>query len=96
MHQVTGDPNKSTTKTKEEQMSINLRFVAPVLAAGAVAVAIAGAPSASAASVRTCADGGGATICQSPGNVEIHPEQPPVQAPRIYGPFSSPIPFLFN
>jgi hypothetical protein len=77
-------------------MTIKPRFIAPLLAAGAVAAAIAAAPNASAAGVRDCASGGGATICQSPGNVEIHTDQPQVQAPRVYGPFSSPLPFLFN
>ncbi len=77
-------------------MTITSRFIAPLLAAGAVAAAIAAAPNASAADVRTCANGGGATICQSPGNAEIHTNGPQVQAPRSYGPFSSPAPFLFN
>jgi hypothetical protein len=77
-------------------MNIKSRFMAPLLAAGAVAVAIAAAPTASAADVRTCANGGGATICQSPGNAEIHTDRPQVQPPRVYGPFSSPAPFLFN
>jgi hypothetical protein len=76
-------------------MITRLRLIAPVLAAGAVAAAITAAPTALAASTRTCDDGGGSTICQSPGNVEVHTE-PQVQAPQIYGPFSSPIPFLFN
>lgn len=75
-------------------MNTKLRFITTVFAAGAAA-AIITAPSAAAASTRTCADGAGSTICQSPGNVEIH-TGPQVQAPRIYGPFSSPIPFLFN
>ena len=69
---------------------------APLLLAGAAAAAITAAPNASAASVRTCSDGGGATICQRPGNVEIHAEPPRVSAPRVYGPFSSPFPFLFD
>jgi hypothetical protein len=77
-------------------MTITSRFIGPLLAAGAVAAAIAAAPNASAADVRNCANGGGATICQSPGNTEIHTDQPQVQAPRVYGPFSSPVPFLFN
>ena len=76
-------------------MNIKLRTITPVLALGAVAAAIFVAPSASAAT-RTCGDGGGSTVCQSPGNVEIH-TQPQVKAPRsVYGPFSSPIPFLYN
>ena len=77
-------------------MKIKPSFVAPLLAAGAVTAAIAAAPNASAADVRTCAGGGGATICQSPGNAEIHTDRPDVQAPQVYGPFSSPAPFLFN
>jgi hypothetical protein len=77
-------------------MRIKLHSIAPLLLAGAAAAAIAAAPSASAASVRTCSDGGGANLCQSPGNVEIYAEPPQVSAPRVYGPFSSPFPFLFN
>ena len=77
-------------------MHIKSRFIAPILAGGAVAAAIAAAPPASAADVRTCANGGGATTCQSPGNVEIHTEPPRVSAPQVYGPFSSPLPFLFS
>jgi hypothetical protein len=77
-------------------MNNKLRFITMVLAAGATAAAIASTPTAFAAeATRACGDGGGATICQSPGNVEIHTE-PRIQAPQIYGPFSSPIPFLFN
>jgi hypothetical protein len=75
-------------------MDIKLRFLATVFAAGAAA-AIVTAPAAAAATTRTCGDSGGSTIYQSPGNVEVH-TGPPIQAPRIYGPFSSPIPFLFN
>ena len=77
-------------------MNNKQRFITTVLAAGAAAAAIASAPTALAADTRACGDGGGATICQSPGNVEIHTAPPRVQAPQIYGPFSSPIPFLFN
>jgi hypothetical protein len=76
-------------------MTITLRVIASLLSAGAVAPAITVSPTA-AAGVRTCADGGGATVCQSPGNVEIHTEQPPGQGPRIYGPFSSTLPLLFD
>lgn len=77
-------------------MTIKPRFIAPFLAGGAIAAAIAAAPTATAADVRTCTNGGGATICQSAGNVEVQPVQPRVQTPKIYGPFSSPIPFLFD
>jgi hypothetical protein len=77
-------------------MTIKLRSLAPLLLAGVAAVAIAAAPNGSAAGVRTCSDSGGARLCQSPGNAEIHAEPPQVSAPRVYGPFSSPFPFLFN
>jgi hypothetical protein len=77
-------------------MRIKLHSIAPLLLAAAAAAAIAAAPTASAASVRTCSDGGGARLCQSPGNAEIHAEPPQVSAPRVYGPFPSPLPFLFN
>ena len=60
-------------------MTIKLRYIAPLLAVGAAAAAITVAPSVSAASVRTCDDRGRSTICQSPGNVEIHAE------PRAFG-----------
>lgn len=76
-------------------MLTKLRIIALVLAASGVAAAITAAPTAVAASPRTCDDGGGFTMCQSPGNVEIHTE-PQLQVPQIYGPFSSPNPFLFN
>ena len=60
-------------------MTIKLRYIAQLLAVGAAAAAITEeAPSASAASVRTCDDRGGSTICHNPGNVEIHTEPPQV------------------
>ena len=77
-------------------MNIKARFIVPILMAGAAAAVVATAPSASAADMRTCANGGAATICQNPGNAEIHATPPQVSAPRIYGQFSSPYPFLFN
>ena len=76
-------------------MSIKLRYIAPLFALGAIAAAITTAADAS-AGVRTCADGGGSTTCQSPGNVEIHADPPVIRPPLIYGPFSSPLPFLFD
>ena len=59
------------------------------LAAWAVAVAIAAAPSASAApNVPTCSDGGGSTQCQSTGNVQIYtapcPRQPTQPTARFW------------
>jgi hypothetical protein len=77
-------------------MTVKARIIAPLFAAAAVATVIAAAPSASASSARSCSDGGGSTICQNPGNVEVHAEQPQVQPPRTYGPASSPLPFLFD
>jgi hypothetical protein len=76
-------------------MTIKLRCVAPLFALGVIGAGITTAADASAA-IRSCADSGGATTCRSPGNVEIHAEPPVVQAPHIYGPFTSPIPFLWN
>jgi hypothetical protein len=77
-------------------MTTHARIIAPLFAAAAVATVIAAAPSASAANTRTCSDGGGSTICHSPGNAEVHTNQPRVQPPRIYGEYESPVPFLFN
>lgn len=77
-------------------MITKARNVALFLLTAAIATVIAAAPTASAASTRICTDGGGSTICLSPGNAEVHAELPRVQPPRIYGPFSSPLPFLFN
>jgi hypothetical protein len=77
-------------------MTINTRIIAPAFAAAAVATVIAAAPSASAAGPRTCADGAGSTICQSPGNAEVYTEQPRVHRPPIYGQFPSPLPLLFD
>ena len=57
-------------------MTINLRYIAQLLAVAAAAAAITEVPSASAEIVRTCDDRGGATVCHNPGNVEIHAEPP--------------------
>lgn len=64
-------------------------YATPLLATAAVAAVIAAAPTASAADQQSCTDLGGATQCQTPGNVQIH-SAPPAQlsAPwSIYGPF---------
>ncbi|MGV9803897.1 hypothetical protein ACWDTP_38250 [Mycobacterium sp. NPDC003449] len=74
-------------------MTKTIRFIAPLLAAGALATAVAAAP---AAMARSCEIGGAATVCQSPGNVEIHTGPSHVSAPRIYGPFTSPLWLLGN
>ena len=56
-------------------MRIKLNYIAPLLAAGAAAVAIAAAPTAAAANGQSCSG----NICQSPGNVQINDSPPPVQ-----------------
>jgi hypothetical protein len=60
---------------------MKLNHIAPLLAAGAAAVAIAAAPIAAAApsTVPSCGASGAGTICQSPGNVQINDSPPPVQ-----------------
>jgi hypothetical protein len=61
-----------------------------LLLAGAAALAIAAAPSASAApNEPPCTDMGGSTQCQSTGNVQIYttPHAMPGTANSTYGPF---------
>jgi hypothetical protein len=77
-------------------MNIRMRFIAPVLAGGAIAAAIAAAPGAAAAPGSTCSNGGGATICQRPGHAAIDAAPPQVSPPRSYGQFASPLPFLYG
>jgi hypothetical protein len=70
-------------------MRIKLTYIAPLLAAGAAAVAIAAAPIAAAAPTggQTCSG----NVCQSPGNVQINNAPPPVQ----YYPYGD-VPFLLG
>ena len=71
-------------------MRIKLNYIAPLLAAGAAAVAIAAAPTAAAATQSCSYVGGGFTDsqCQSPGNVQINDSPPAVQnSGGMYGPF---------
>jgi hypothetical protein len=71
-------------------VSIRITAIAPLLAAGAAAVAIAAAPSASAApNAPPCTEMGGSTQCQSTGNVQIYaaPHAVPGTANSTYGPF---------
>lgn len=75
-------------------MNSKLRSIAQLLALGAAAAAIITAPAASAAP--RCANHGSATVCQGPGHASIHTAPAPVQSPRIYGPFSTPLPLLFD
>ena len=64
-------------------MRIKLSYIAPLLAAGAGAVAIAAAPIAAAAPAgpaveQSCTAGASGSTCESPGNVEINDSPPPV------------------
>mgnify|MGYP003543417969 FL=1 len=62
-------------------MRIKLTHVTPLLAAGAAAVAIVAAPTATAAPTplqNTCIATGAVTTCQTPGNVEITNSPPAV------------------
>jgi hypothetical protein len=60
---------------------MKLNYIAPLLTAGAAAVAIAAAPIAAAAPTtgQSCGASGAGTTCQSPGNVQINDSPPPVQ-----------------
>lgn len=65
-------------------------FIASVFAVGAVAIAIAAAPNASAsADDQACSDMGGATQCERTGDVEIYatPQDMAVTPRNAYGPF---------
>jgi hypothetical protein len=69
-------------------MQLGLNYIAPLLAAGAAAVAIAAAPVAAAAPTapgdnaqtqQSCANlGGTQTECQTPGNVQVYDSPPQV------------------
>jgi hypothetical protein len=61
---------------------IGLKFITPLVAAGAVAAGMAAAPMAAADSTQaeqTCNQSGPGTQCQSPGNVQFNDAPPPVQ-----------------
>ena len=61
-------------------MSRNLKkYITPLLAAGAAAVAIAAAPTAFAADQQSCNGSGSSTVCLSPGNVPIKASPTDVQ-----------------
>ena len=55
-------------------MGIKLTYLAPLLAAGAAAVAISAAPIASADSTKqqSCDESVSGSVCESPGNVQIN------------------------
>lgn len=63
-------------------MTIKLRHLAPVVAAGAAALAVGFAPSAAATpNPVDCLNKGGATMCQKNGHARIH-TSPPVTSPQ--------------
>jgi hypothetical protein len=65
-------------------MRMKLNCITPLLAAGAVAVAIAAAPTSVAADQQFCNGSDSGTVCQSPDNVPIKTFPPDVQHQR-YG-----------
>src|ERR1700704_1668704 len=86
---VAGDANsvqqhKQFSALRSAIMGMKLKYITPLLAAGAAAVAIAAAPTAFAANQQSCSG----TVCQSPGNVQIHTPPPHVQY-HPYGPHMS-------
>jgi hypothetical protein len=71
-------------------MTLRPRYLAPLMAAGVAAAAIAMAPSASAADPPSCTNTGAATLCQKPGHARIHSTPPPTlrdSGVGMYGPF---------
>ncbi len=62
-------------------MGMKLRYITPLLAAGAATVAIAAAPTAFAAAQQSCNGSGSGTVCLSPGNVPIKTSPPDAQHP---------------
>ena len=77
-------------------MTITARFIAPVLAAGAVRPRSPRRRTLPQQRFATAPTAAARQFAESPGNAEIDTDQPPVQAPQMYGPFSSPAPFLFD
>jgi len=72
-------------------MRIGLKFITPLLAAGAAAVAIAAAAPAVAdtqqqgpADQRSCVASATSTVCQKPGDAEIN-SSIPAPYPGVYG-----------
>ena len=60
-------------------MAIKMKYIAPLLAAGAAVATIAVAPAAFAADQQPCSASSSATVCQSPGNVQIKTDPPQVR-----------------
>lgn len=61
-------------------MRTKLTYLTPVFGAAAIAAAIVAAPIASADTDQSCTGVGGATVCQSPGNVQLNADPSPVAA----------------
>ena len=62
-------------------MRVKSSYLTPLLAAGAVAVAISAAPTAAAASAplqQSCTESASGSECESPGNVQINDTPPPM------------------
>ena len=67
-------------------MMLKLRHLAPVVAAGAAAVALSLAPSASAApNPINCMQKGGATMCEKQGHARIHATPPATSPQQAFG-----------
>ncbi|QEN13630.1 hypothetical protein ACRDU6_14005 [Mycolicibacterium sp. ELW1] len=67
-------------------MTIKLRHLAPLVAAGAAALAVSLAPSAGAApNPVDCLDKGGATMCQKQGHARIHATPPATSPQQAFG-----------
>ena len=60
-------------------MANKMKFIAPLLAAGAAVVAIAAAPTAFATDQQSCNGSGSGTVCLSPANVPIKTSPTDVQ-----------------
>jgi hypothetical protein len=69
-------------RRRSAAVRIGLKFITPLIAAGAVAAVMAAAPMAAADSTQaaqTCNQSGPGTQCQSPGNVQLNDDPAPVQ-----------------
>lgn len=73
---------------------MKVRHIAAGVMTGIAAAAIAAAPMASAANPSTTTDSGRATITDKQGHTAIVVKPPTVSSPSVYGPFSSPLPFI--
>lgn len=74
---------------------MKFRYITAALMTGLAAGAIAAAPIAAAANPSTTTDSGRTTTVDKKGHNAIVVHPPTVSAPKSYGQFSSPQPFLF-